>query len=49
MLLGDLLNSGEPSYGDFVLFLGFFIFAIIGSYIGINYLISILFDRNPEA
>jgi hypothetical protein len=49
MLLGDLLNSGEPSYGDFILFLSFFIFAIIASYIGINFLIGIFFNRNPEA
>jgi hypothetical protein len=49
MLLGDLLNSSEPTYGDFILFMGFFIFAIIASYLGINFIINQFFNRNPEA
>jgi hypothetical protein len=49
MLLGDLLNSGEPTYAEFIMFLGFFIFAIIGSFLGINFIINQLFNRNPEA
>jgi hypothetical protein len=49
MLIGDLLNSGEPTYVDFILFMGFFIFAVVATYLGISFIISQLFNRNPEA
>jgi hypothetical protein len=49
MILGDLFNSGEPSYTSFFMFLGLFVSVVITSLIVGNFLISRFLNNNDEA
>jgi hypothetical protein len=49
MKLGDLFNSGEPSYTSFFMFLGIFLSLAITTFVIVNYLISKYLNKNDEA